>query len=167
MKRMIRATLAGMLMFASLAHAGNLVLSQDLEIHYPTPVLISHTSTVLLVKFDDWVLSHQVVDPTSIYPQVDLSGIEDTYIQSIFKPEVRNTLPKWLRVLSEEQAVEFGLPDGGVTQRKVGEFEILGTYSEKHGSGYLYIFDRAAVHYLTVQGTQDHYRDIVDSIKER
>lgn len=149
------------------AGANNLVLSQDLEMDYATPKLITHTSSVLFIKYDDWTLSHQVVDPTSIYTNIDLSGVEKQFLHSVFLPDVRSSLPRWMRVLSEEQASEFGLPDGAVTNQQVGDFQLLGTYSSTHNAGYIYLFDRAAIHQFVVLGSEAHYRDVINSIKER
>lgn len=167
MKRIFRAVMVWMVASSSLASAGNLVLSQDLEMSYPDPLLISHTSTMLLIKFDGWVLSHEVVNPSSIYSNIDLSGVEEDYLKSVFQPEIRESLPKWLRVLSEEQALSFGLPESGVTNRVVGEFEIFGSYNEHIDSGYIYVFDRAAIHSLTVLGSEDRFNEVITSIKER
>jgi len=47
------------------------------------------------------------------------------------------------------------LPEGEVTSQKVGEFELLGTYNKKHRSGYLYVFDRAAIHHIVIQATEE------------
>ncbi len=86
-----------------LGYSGTLVVSQDLALEYPEPELISHLSNILILKYDDWVLSHQVVDGESMYSQVDLTGVAGEFIQSIFIPEKRSVLPNWLQLLAEEQ----------------------------------------------------------------
>ena len=107
---------------------------------------------MLILKYADWVLSHQVVDGESMYSQVGLTGVTGEFIQSIFIPEKRSVLPNWLQLLAEEQGREFGLPEGEVIGQKIGEFELLGTYSKQHRSGYLYVFDRAAIHHIVKSG---------------
>lgn len=149
------------------SHSANLVLSQDLALEYPEPELISHTSSMLILKYEDWVLSHQVVDGASMYSQIDLSGVVGDFIRSVFIPKERASLPGWLQVLAEGQGREFGLPEGVVTSQGIGEFELLGTYSKQHAAGYLYLFDRAAIHHFVVQGSEERYRDVINSIKER
>jgi hypothetical protein len=138
-----------------LGYSGTLVVSQDLALEYPEPELISHSSNMLILKYADWVLSHQVVDGESMYSQVGLTGVTGEFIQSIFIPEKRSVLPNWLQLLAEEQGREFGLPEGEVIGQKIGEFELLGTYSKQHRSGYLYVFDRAAIHHIVIQGTEE------------
>ena len=86
-----------------LGYSGTLVVSQDLALEYPELELISHSSNMLILKYDDWVLSHQVVDGESMYSQVDLTGVTGEFIQSIFIPEKRSVLPNWLQLLAEEQ----------------------------------------------------------------
>ena len=149
-----------------LGYSGTLVVSQDLALEYPEPELISHSSNMLILKYDDWVLSHQVVDGESMYSQVDLTGVTVEFIQSIFIPEKRSVLPNWLQVLAEERGREFGLPEGEVTSQKVGQFELLGTYSKQHRSGYLYVFDRAAIHHIVIQGTEERYQEVINHIRE-
>lgn len=160
-------TLTLLLALSTCAAANNLVLSQDLRMDYPDPILISHTSSMLLIKYDDWTLSHQLVDPAAIYGNIDLTGLEKTFLQSIFLPNVRSTLPQWMQVLSEDQAAEFGLPEGTVTHQQIGEFDLLGTYNPVHGSGYLYLFDREAIHHFVVMGSETHYKDVISRIMER
>ncbi len=79
----------------------------------------------------------------------------------------RSVLPSWLRLLAEEQVREFGLPKGEGTSQKVDQFELLGTYSKQHRSGYLYVFDRAAVHHIVIQGTEEPYQEVINNIREQ
>lgn len=163
----IRLLMLGILLTAFQAQSGEWVLSQDLALDYAEPKLISHSSNTLILKYDDWVLSHRVVDPTAIHPKIDLSGVEELYLKSLFLPASRDSLPKWLQVLAKEQAQQFGLPEGQVAADNVGDARILGTYNQKNEEGYLYIFDRAAIHQLTIMGSEKQYKDIIKNIRER
>lgn len=163
----IRLLILGILLTTFQAQSGELVLSQDLALDYAEPKLISHSSNTLILKYDDWVLSHRVVDPTAIYPKIDLSGVEELYLKSLFLPASRDSLPEWLQVLAKEQAQQFGLPEGQVAADNVGDARILGTYNQKNEEGYLYIFDRAAIHQLTIMGSEKQYKDIIKNIRER
>ncbi len=156
-----------LLLFTVHIQAGELVLSQDLKLQYSQPNLTSHSSNTLILKYDDWVVSHQLVDPKTVYARVDLSGIEEQYIKSLFLPEIRNTFPEWLQALSEEQARQFGLPENSMTQEQVGNAELIGTFSKKNGEGYLYIFDKTAIHHIRVIGSEKQYQQIIENIKER
>jgi len=163
----IRWVLLSMLLTAFQAQSGELVLSQDLALDYAEPKLISHSSNTLILKYDDWILSHRVVDPTAIYPKIDLSGVEELYLKSLFLPASRDSLPEWLQVLAKEQAQQFGLPEGQVAADNVGDARILGTYNQNNEEGYLYIFDRAAIHQLTITGTEKQYKELIKNIRER
>lgn len=162
-----RLLLLCILLTAFQAQSGELVLSQDLALDYAEPKLISHSSTTLIIKYDDWSLSHRVVDSTAIYPKINLSGIEEVYLHSIFLPAQRDSLPKWLQVLAEEQARQFGLPEGQVVEETVGNAMILGTYNQQNEEGYLYIFDRVAIHQMTIAGTEKQYKELIRNIRER
>ncbi|OZB13032.1 MAG: hypothetical protein B7X58_10280, partial [Marinobacter sp. 34-60-7] len=139
MKRQIMGIL--LILAALQANARDLVLSQGLALAYPEPQLISHSSNTLILKYDGWVMTHRVVDPTAIYPKIDLSGLEKEYLTSIFIPDERESFPGWLRALSEEQASEYGLPSGQVIKKTVGEAQILGTYNDQRAEGYLFVFE--------------------------
>ncbi|MBC7192066.1 hypothetical protein [Marinobacter sp.] len=83
MRRTFIAPLLALCLFATGCMAGNLVLSQDLALDYPEPELISHTSTTLIFKYEDWALSHEIVDAETFYPGVDLSGQAEQFIRHV------------------------------------------------------------------------------------
>lgn len=149
------------------AQAGQLVMSPNLALNYPPPTLISHTSNTLILTYDHWSWSHSLVNPAEIYPKVDLTGIERQFVKSLFDPEIRETFPGWLRLLSQELAEQFGLPAGRVDQRTLPSAELFGTYSAKHGEGYLFLLDKTAIHRLTVIGSEENYKEVMKNIRER
>jgi hypothetical protein len=167
MKRLFIVPLLALCLFATGCMAGNLVLSRNLALDYPEPELISHTRTALILKYEDWVLSHEIVDPENFYPGVDLSGNTESFIRAFFMEDVRPSLAPELREMAVKQREAFEISDPDVYRDTLGEFDILGGYSEVHGLGHLYIFDQAAIHHIVIKGNEARYKEVANSIKER
>lgn len=167
MKRIFIVPLLALYLFATGCMASNLVLSQDLALDYPEPKLISHTSTTLIFKYEDWAMSHEIVDAETFYPGVDLSGETERFIRSFFIEDIRPSLPPELREMAVKQREAFDIPDHAIYENAVGSFDILGGYSETHGLGHIYIFDRAAIHHIVVKGKDARYKEVAKSIRER
>ena len=99
----------------SWACQGEIVLSRNISIAYESPRIISHSGNLLIMRYDNWYFSHEVIDPKTFYKTVDLSGIEHTFIESIFSDRERKTLPLWLGELAREQAERFGVTKKNIT----------------------------------------------------
>jgi hypothetical protein len=104
MENRLKVVLIAVSLFITPAFADNLVLSTKLRLEYPTPLLISHMSTSLIVKYKDSSFMHVVVDPKGIYRQIDLTGLERDFSKSIFDDKARAKLPIWLSLVAEEQS---------------------------------------------------------------
>ena len=167
MKRIFSVPLLALCLFATGCMAGNLVLSQDLALDYPEPELISHTSTTLIFKYEDWTMSHEIVDAETFYPGIDLSGDAEQFIRAFFTEDVRPSLSPELRDMAIKQREAFDIPDHAVYKDSLDSFDILGGYSETHGLGHIYIFDRAAIHHIVVKGKDARYKQVARSIRER
>lgn len=167
MKRIFLIPLLALYLFATGCLASDLVLSQNLALDYPNPKLISHTSTTLIFKYEDWAMSHEIVDAEAFYPGVDISGDAERFIRSFFIEDIRPLLSPELRELAAKQREAFDIPDHAVYDHSLGSFEILGGYSETHGLGHIYIFDLAAIHHIVVQGQEKRYKEVAKSIRER
>ena len=167
MKRIFIAPLLALCLFATGCMAGNLVLSQDLALDYSEPKLISHTSTTLILKYEDWAMSHEIIDSETFYPGVDLSGQAEQFIRAFFIEDTRASLPPELREMAVKQREAFDIPDSAVYEDSTGSFDIVGGYSETHALGHLYIFDRAAIHHIVVKGNETHYKETAKNIRER
>lgn len=167
MKRIFIVPLLILCLFSTGCMAGNLVLSQDLALDYPEPELISHTSTTLIFKYEDWVMSHEIVDAETFYPGVDLSGNGEIFIRAFFIEDVRSSLSPELREMAVDQREAFDIPDDAVFKDSLGAFEILGGFSKAHGLGHLYVFDRAAIHHIVIKGNETRLKEVAKSIRER
>ena len=167
MENILKVALITASLFVSSAFADNLILSTKLRIEYPTPLLISHGSTSLIVKYKDSSFMHVVVDPKAIYRQIDLTGLERDFIKSIFDDKARAKLPKWLSLVAKEQSDEFGVTPDNVDRFKVGKAEIYTVYNKKNNEGQIYIFDELSIHQIYTHGTKKEHDLIAHSIKER
>ncbi len=167
MKPLIGLFLSFLLLASATCRADVLVLSHGLKLDYPAPTLISHTGQSLIFKYNDWSFIHEVVNPETIYAKVDLTGIENLFIKSIFDEKERQKLPGWLAALSSEQAREFGVAESSTEKKKIGEAELLSVFDENRRSGHIYLFEGDRIHHFVVQGEKKTYKDIIDNIKER
>jgi len=147
--------------------AKDLILSTDLMIDYPEPILISHTQTSLILKYNDWSLTHEIVNPKGIYQFADLTGVTEKFIISIFDEGVRKTLPSWLAALSSDQANAFSITRQNTKKQLVGSTKILSVYDEKRSNGYLYLIEKLKIHHIVVHGSVLNFNMIINNIKER
>jgi len=152
--------------FNSTCFADNLVLSAKLRVDYPTPMLIGHTRTSLLVKYKNWTFSHELLDPKNFYQQIDLTGLEKNFVKGMFDKKERSKLPEWIAVLAKEQANAFGITPGSVERFLVGSAEVF-TVHDKKNTGQIFVLDELVVHQLTVLGSKTELNLIAHSIKER
>lgn len=168
MKGMFASVVFSLLVLSGYASASNtLVLSSELMLRYPTPELISHSTNTLIIKYEDWYFTHQVVDSSSFVPKVDLEGVEALFIRSIFLSEHRERLPDWLQVLAEDLQLAYGGEQGAIIQRDSPGEEVLGSYNSETLTGHLFVFDQAAIHRIVVQGPKDRFEEVLERIKER
>ena len=153
-------------MFSSTCFADNLILSTNLKVEYPAPLLISHGSSDLIVKYKNWTFEHVVIDPKNIFQQIDLTGLERDYFKSVFDKKERSKLPEWLAVVAKEQADVLGVNPDSIKRFHVGKAEIF-TVHDKKNTGRVYVFDELAIHQFTVLGSNKELEIISNGIKER
>ena len=110
---------------------------------------------------------HELVNPRTFYPRIDLSGVERTFLRSIFYSNERKKLPEWLRILSAEQAELFGVGTSNVSQKRVGQAEIVGVLNSQESSSHLYIFEELKIHHLQVNGDNKKFKAVIESIEAR
>ncbi len=144
-----------------------LILSDKLKLNYESPILISHTQDSLIVKYKDWNFFHVVVNPKTIYSNIDLTGVEKEFLISIFDIQKRQNLPNWLASLSTEQSKEFGVGSNNVYKSNIGKVKILGVYDKNRSAGYIYVFEELKTHNFVVYGTKSQYLSLINNIKVR
>jgi len=172
MKKIAGLPFVGLIVFLTYVYVGNcyaatLVLSQQLNLEYEKPLVISHTEDFLIVKYKDWYFSHSIINAKSMHANIDLSGMERQYIKSMFDKETRNQFPRWLAELSKEQAQVLGVPNNKVDKSKIGEADIIAVYNEIEKSGFIYIFEALKIHNINVVGSKTHYYKLINSMEER
>lgn len=144
-----------------------LVLSSQTTVNYLEPNIISHGGNLLILKYDDWHFSHEVINPLLIYPSVDLTGLEADFIRSLFDEPTRNSLPKWLAELSIEQADFFGITNNKTEYKKLNQIEYYSVYDPNNDRGNIFILEAHQVHHLRFSGKKNKYIDLINAIKER
>ncbi|ELH3008334.1 hypothetical protein DC365_23960 [Vibrio vulnificus] len=149
------------------SQAAELHLSNSVVMDLTLPKEASHSSNLLILKFDDWHFSHEVIDPKTFFRPVDLTDIQHHFLKSVFYPNLRDNFPSWLRELSNELAVSFGLPKSQVIDGKFDNFELIGSYDSISKQGYLFIFEEHQIHHISYFGEKEHYLNMTNTIKEK
>lgn len=157
-----------LLLLSTSACANTLVISSKFKINYENPELISHSTNTLTLKYKPWYLFHQIVDPKNMYPGIDLTGLEHAFIKKIFSDQPDASLPSWINTLADAQRKELAFS----SQIKPQKFEknnalLLGSYSDLHQTGYLYLLEKQTIHQITVVGNEKHFNSVINWIKER
>lgn len=145
----------------------DLILSNKTTISYPLPNMISHSGNMLIMKYDDWYFSHELIDPTKIYPAIDLSGLEREFIKSLFDASLRQKFPKWLAELSIEQANVFGISNNNFDYKKFKEIELYSIFNADSSEANIFIFEENQIHHINFNGAKRKYTDLINTIKER
>jgi len=167
MENLLKASFLISSLFFSTAFADSLILSARLKIEYPAaPLLISHGSSDLIIKYKDWSFMHEVFDPETFYEQIDLTGLEVEFVRSIYDDKKRSKLPEWLAVVSRQLADGLGNDPDTVKQFKVGKLEILTGHDNKN-HGQIFIIDESTIHKIIITGSKKELDLIAKNIKER
>jgi|GEM_PF-753724 len=145
-----------------------LLLSKNIVLHYEQPDNISHSWRTLILKYPDWYFSHEVVDPKTMYAGIDLTGLLQDYIRSIFDPEAREALPAgWLEELAREQSAAFGIKDGNAALMEKGFGSLYHMFNKEEGRGEIFILEENQAHWLQVHSSKEQFQDLIENIKER
>jgi hypothetical protein len=157
-----------LLVFCVSCHANeSLILSSETSIDYSHPKVISHGGNLLIMKYDNWYFSHELIDPIKLYPSIDLTGLEKDFIKSLFIPSIRESFPKWLGELSLEQASIFGITENKSVHKKFDNIEYYSIFDSNGKTGNIFIIEANQVHHLSFSGEIEQYTKLINSIKER
>src|SRR5690606_17677484 len=142
---------ATLLLFSCLCNANpTLIISSSVEIRAEFPAQIPHGNNLLIYKYTNWYFSHERLDGARIYPGIDLTGMDREYVHALFDNNVRQSLPKWLGVLAEEQATSFGILKENSEATRSGDLEILTTYNVTEKRGEIFILTKKDIHRLSM-----------------
>ncbi|EPN7878713.1 hypothetical protein [Vibrio vulnificus] len=147
------------------SQATELHLSNSVVMDLNLPKEASHSNNLLILKFDDWYFSHEVIDPKTFFSPVDLTDIQHDFVKSVFYPNLRGNFPNWLGELANEQAISLGLPKSKVIDRKFHNFELIGNYDSISKQGYIFILEEYQIHHISYFGEIINYINMIDTIK--
>ncbi len=147
--------------------AANLVISDKLAISYSKPNVIAHTQNSLILKYEDWWFSHEIVDGEAMYPGMDLTEHLPKYIRSIFDAKIRKSLSPELSALSEEQAKVFGVTRDNIKREKRGVAELIAIYDVKSKRGDVYVIEERMIQHMELSGSEAKFAELISNIKER
>ena len=155
------------LCISSFCLADDLIISNKLMLQYNSPKLIAHTQNSLIIKYNKWWFAHEVVNANTMYHDIDLSDNFPLFIRSIFNKELRASLPDELAILSKTQAHVFGVSPETIGKKQLGAADIMYVFDPSTEKGNIFIIEALQVHRIDTFCTQDEFKNIVSSIKER
>lgn len=145
-----------------------LILSKNISLHYQQPENITHSWRTIIFKYPDWYFSHEIVDPKVMYSGIDLTGLLQDFIRSMFDEELRGKLPAgWLEELSREQSIAFGIKDGNTGLMNKGFGALYHMFSQDEGRGEIFILEENQTHWLQIHSSKEQFQDLIENIKER
>ncbi len=140
------------------------IVSEDIKLDLPNTAVILHSGNAVLFKYDNWVLSHQVLDPSTFYPSIDLTGLMSDFIRSIFEPK-KAELPKWLQVIAQEQANAFNVSNGETQNFLLGKFEVYSVYDPNEKKGHLFLIGKDYVSHFNVLADKKEFLNFLEILK--
>lgn len=143
--------------------AQTLIVSKDIRLDLPDAISIAHSGELLL-KYPDWNLSHETLNPKTFYPSVDLTGLLGTYVRNIFEPK-DGELPKWLQVMAKEQSIAFNSTDNNKSQFSAGVFTVYTVFDSDNNIGHVFLIADDYVSHFNVLSNKEKFLDFVGIIK--
>ncbi len=142
-------------------------LSNKVVVDILLPNKLSHSGNVLILKYDDWCFSHEVINPKEFYSPIDLTDIQHEFLKAVFYPNLRESFPNWLGELADEQAKSFGLSKTNINNRKFDDIDVLGGYDNTSMQGNIFVFEKYQIHHFSIAGEGEHYIELLNAIKRK
>ncbi len=162
-----KIVLLAVLMLSGCTTHQSLIISTNLKYEYDQPEKVLHTYNSLILKGQNWWVSHEVIDETRVYPNMDLGSEYKNFLRSIFIPKYREDLSSNLVEMSIKQAAVFGVDYSKVIQIHRGSAEIIAYFNQTENRGYMVIFDEALVHRFDLEGQEADFNKLIKGIKSR
>jgi len=140
------------------------IISKDIQLDLPDSAIILQSGNSVLFKYPDWVLSHQIIDPKTFYPNVDLTGLIQIYIRNIFEPK-EGELPNWLQFIAKEQAKAFKVTNKNTSQFTLGEFEVYCVFDSVEKNGNIYLVGNDYVSHFNVLSDKQGFYQFLNVLK--
>jgi len=147
------------------AAENNFIVSNLVKVSTPPPVKIAHTSNMVILKFNGWSLTHEAINPKTYVPSVDLTGIDNLFIQSLFDNSKRQKLPVWLSSLAQELSKSFAIDMNDYYFKQLGELMVYATYDKQENLGRIFILEKSQIHSINVQGSNQEFTNIINKFK--
>lgn len=142
------------------------VVSKGLKLKLPENSIVIHSGESILFKYPNWVLSHQLLDPASVNSPVDLTGLLNTYIKTLFGDNTEK-LPKWLTVMASDQSSSYGITKGDFEKFTISNYEVYAVYDQRSNQGNIFSLGKGNVDYFSVIGNYEYYEKFLKILKER
>lgn len=142
-----------------------LILNEDLKLKMPDSAVILHSGNSVLFKYEDWVMSHQVLDPKNFYPSIDLTGWMNQFIRRVFG-EKDESLPEWILVLAKNQAEAFKIDNKSIIKFSLNEKPVYATYSDKLNQGHIFLLNDGYVNNFNIISDKQMYMKFIAILKD-
>lgn len=135
------------------------------QVTLPQPRTITLAGDALLLKYDNWYMYQDNLNPKTVYPSIDLSGIIAAFFTAVFEPRTRKNLPaEWLSTLAKGQAQLFNIDYDEIKRWHIGEANVYAFFNEAANDGNVFIICNKSVQRIEISGSETEYRSFVQSI---
>mgnify|MGYP006000052851 FL=1 len=151
---------------SSAAWSQEFIVSKDLKFEIPEPAAIIHSGESVFLKYTDWSLSHTVLNPKTFYTGVDLTGLLEAYIRTIFEPE-KSELVNWLQFMAKEQAKAFKLTDKNTQKVSLGNFTLYSVFDSSDKNGHIFLVGKDYISHFNILSDKKNYSNFIKLLKGR
>lgn len=165
---MIKQGFMGLVLIFSLnANAVDILLSSKVKISYVDPTAIAHSINLLSLKYEDHVVSHEIVTNANIYQNIDIKGAELLFFRSVFFSEFRSKLNEELQLHSGDQAQAWGIGEESFNLVYNSNKTMFGGHNSRQNMGYVFIMLGETLHLIRVDGKAKYFDAIYHSFQEQ
>lgn len=144
-----------------------LIISEKLAYDFNTPESTLHTyNSIILKNANSWI-SHEVVDGTRAYPNMDLGDEYQAFLKSIFDPQLRSGLSEKLAIMSAEQADALGINPKHVIHNQNDDYESYAYFNATENKGYMVVFEDGITHRFDMSGNQKDFAQFINGIRTK
>ncbi|NTS77909.1 hypothetical protein HR060_13700 [Catenovulum sp. SM1970] len=148
-------------------NAQELIISEHLKAKVGKPASMALSGNLLILKYDDWTFSFENIQPETYVANVNLTGIEHLFIDSLFDTTKRDKLPNWLAIISKELADSVAPKGSSVNIANLGNSKILSSYNHDGQQGFIFILEERLIHKIEVLAKKGRFDNLMDNITQR
>jgi len=142
-----------------------LIVSSSLKLDVEPASSVLHSGETLILKYSDWTLSHQILNPKTFYKKVDLTGISHEFVMHMFNKGMKD-LPEWLMKLAKEQADTFAINQNSTVRFNLKTSEVMSVYDNDMQQGNIFILEPSYINHFQLIGSKARFQSFLELLKD-